>query len=277
MDRYPAAISSLLIRDVKTNNDFTELAIPIMAYRLKFLLVSLIRPDTEEFEEIELSVKEFMEYFEIRSWGGNQQDALSDAISMLKSFNYSVDGNAITWLTGNSEIDGQDIRVCLHESLSPYLLNLKRNFTKIYYDNIKNLKSIYSLRLYELLESMKGIGNYKLTLKTAYKSICDDLYTTKSEFVAHVIEPAVDEINNYTDLNVTYRFEKSFGVPEKIVFEIGKAKKIGKISAPVSVSKPTPPPKPTVISKGISDPNLTDICATILEENCSDDVDDLPF
>ena len=85
MDRYPSAISSLLIRDVKTNNDFTELAIPIMAYRIKFLLVSLIRPDTEEFEELELTVKEFMEYFETKSWGGNQQEALSDAISLMKS------------------------------------------------------------------------------------------------------------------------------------------------------------------------------------------------
>lgn len=277
MDRYPAAISSLLIRDVKTNNDFTELAIPVMAYRLKFLLVSLIRPDTEEFEEIELTVKEFMEYFEIKNWGGNQQDALSDAISMLKSFNYAVENNTVTWLTGDSEIDGQNIHVCLHESLTPYLLNLKRNFTKLYYENIKNLRSIYSLRLYELLESMKGIGNYKLTLKTAYKSICDDRYKTKSEFVAHVIDPSIDEINNFTDLNVTYTFEKSFGVPEKIVFEIGKAKKFCKVPAPVSVSKPTSAPKPTVKSKGISDPNLTDICATIIEENCSDDVDDLPF
>lgn len=277
MDRYPAAISSLLIRDVKANNDFTELAIPIMAYRLKFLLVSLIRPDTEKFEELDLTVSEFMKYFEIKNWGGNQQDALSDAISMLKSFNYSVDGNIITWLTGDSEIDGQDIRICLHESLIPYLLNLKRNFTKIYFDNIKNLKSIYSLRLYELLESMKGIGNYKLTLKTAYKSICDDRYTTKSEFVAHVVEPAVEEINNYTDLNVTYRFEKSFGVPEKIVFEIGKAKKIGKIPAPISVAKPSLAPKPTVKSKGISDPDLIDIRATIIENDKADDTDDLPF
>lgn len=277
MDRYPSAISSLLIRDVKTNNDFTELAIPIMAYRIKFLLVSLIRPDTEEFEELELTVKEFMEYFEIKSWGGNQQDALSDAISMMKSFNYIVENNPITWLTGDSDVEGQNIRLCLHESLTPYLLNLKRNFTKIYYENIKNIKSMYSLRLYELLESMKGVGSYKITLKNAYRTICDDRYTTKSEFVAHVVEPAVEEINNYTDLNVTYRFEKSFGVPEKIIFEIGNSKKISKKPTAPSVPKPSPVPKPAVKSKGISDPDLIDIRATIVENNDTDDTDELPF
>ena len=220
MDRYPAAISNKLIKNIEATEQCDGLAIPIMAYRIKFLLVSLIRPDTEEFEEIELTIKEFREYFEISSWGGAQQDALEYAISMLRGTQYTVEGQKIIWLSRESDIDGQNIRLCLNESLTPHLIGLKGNFTKIYYDNIKNLKSKYAFRLYELISSMKGVGKYKIYLKNAYKTIGDNNYTAKSEFLAHVIEPAIAEINLHTDLRVEYHLKKPFGVPEQIIFEI---------------------------------------------------------
>ena len=241
MNRYPAALSNQLIKNIETTDLCDGLAIPIMAYRLKYLLVSLIRPDTEEFEEIELTVSEFREYFEIKSWGGKQQDALEYAISMLRGAKYKVGNDEITWLAPESDIDGDDISLCLHRSLTPYLLGMKGNFTKIYYDNIKSLKSKYAFRLYELLSSMKGVGKYKVYLKNAYKIIGDNIYTTKSEFISHVIDPAVDEINTHTDLTVSYSFEKSFGVPEQIVFEIQTVKTVGKrtSSKPSSTTKTT--------------------------------------
>ena len=73
---------------------------------------------------------------------------------------------------------------------------------------------------YMALIFMKGIGKYKIYLKNAYKTIGDNNYTAKSEFLAHVIEPAIAEINLHTDLCVEYHLEKPFGVPEQIIFEI---------------------------------------------------------
>ena len=154
MNRYPAAFSNKLIKNIETTDLCDGLAIPIMAYRIKFLLVSLIRPDTEEFEELELTLDDFKEYFEIKSWGGAQQDALEYAISMLRGAHYTVDSNEIIWLDIDSDIDGQNMRLCLHESLTPYLIGLKSNFTKIYYDNIKNLKSKNFLILTEEMISI---------------------------------------------------------------------------------------------------------------------------
>ena len=179
-----------------------------------------------------------------------------------------VNDTEIVWLTEDSYVEGQNIRLCLHESLAPFLLNLKRNFTKIYYENIKNLKSKYAFRLYELLALMKGIGELQLKLKSAYETICDNNYTTKSEFIAHVIEPAIEEINNYTDLNVTYRFKKDFGVPEKIIFTIGKASKKNKALKPSPVS-----------SVPIIDENYEFV--DIYKSDCNveefDSLNDLPF
>ena len=264
MNRYPAALSNELIKNIESTELCDGLAIPIMAYRIKYLLVSLIRPDTEEFEEIELTLDEFKEYFEISSWGGNQQDALEYAISMLRGSRYSIDGHEITWLDLESDIDGKNIRLCLHESLTPYLIGLTGRFTKIYYNNIKNLKSKYAFRLYELLSSMKGVGKYKLYLKNAYKTIGDDNYTTKSEFLAHVVDPALEEINKHTDLTVSYSFEKSFGVPEQIVFEINSSKVFGKTPASKPVSKPsttkkTVAPKKSAVVSADGDSDLIPI------------------
>ena len=277
MQHYPSAFSNLLIRDIKVKSDSALLAVTPMMYRIKFLLVSLIRPDTNEFEELDLTVNEFIEYFELKSWGGNQYCALSDAISMLKSFRYTVGDEEIVWLTEDSNADGQNIHLSLHESLAPFLLNLKRNFSKIYYENIKNMKSKYSLRLYELLASMKGIGELQLKLKAAYETICDNNYISKSEFVTHVIDPAVEEINDCTDLNVTYRFEKSFGVPEKIIFKIGNATKSKGYKSPS-----TPPalkPATLVSSVRVVDENyeIVDLYESDHEIEETDVLDDLPF
>lgn len=292
MNRYPAAFSNALIKNIETAKLGDDLAIPIMAYRIKYLMVSLIRPDTEEFEEVEFSVNDFKEYFEIKSWGGNQQDALEYAISMLRGAKYMVGDDEITWLDLESDVDDDLIHLRLHDSLTPYLLGLKGNFTKIHYDNIKNLKSKYAFRLYELLSSMKGIGKYKVYLKTAYKTIGDENYTTKSEFTAHVIDPAIEEINKYTDLTVSYRFEKQFGVPEQIIFEIVGSKGFGKISLGKTIAK-TPKvstSKFVKLDSETDDPDLTPITSAELKEiinndeikkiiDCEqlEDCDDLPF
>ena len=260
MIRYPAALSNKLIKNIETTELCDGLAIPIMAYRIKYLMVSLIRPDTETFEELEFTVNEFKEYFDMKTWGGNQQDALEYAISMLRGAKYKVGKDEITWLDPESDIDGDDIHLRLHDSLTTYLLGMKGYFTKICYENIKNLKSKYAFRLYELLSSMKGVGKYKVYLKNAYKIIGDNNYTTKSEFVAHVIDPAIEEINKYTDLCVSYDFVKEFGVPEQIVFDLGGSK--GCTIKQKTKVKTMPSKTPNKVSKvksttdEIDDPNL---------------------
>lgn len=99
--------------------------------------------------------------------------------------------------------------------LLKYLLQLKDNYTQYYLNNVIRLKYKYSIRLYELLKQFQhtaSIDRFKHKKRDFEISVlrdclgCDDKksYKQYKHFNAHVIKKAVEEINEYTDLQVRY-------------------------------------------------------------------------
>jgi len=94
----------------------------------------------------------------------------------------------------------------IHEELKKHLLQLKKNFTKYSFNQIKNLKSQYSKRLYMLLKRFMN------TEKPFYiVSVEDLLYILDVEdkygkyfndFRRKVLKVALDQINESSDINV---------------------------------------------------------------------------
>ncbi|MBN6469248.1 replication initiation protein, partial [Escherichia coli] len=50
------------------------------------------------------------------------------------------------------------------DSIMPYLTQLQGQFTKIVIKNVSTLKSVYSIRLYELLMQFKVIGDRLISI-----------------------------------------------------------------------------------------------------------------
>ena len=103
------------------------------------------------------------------------------------------------------------VHIKLDEDLVPYLFDLKKKFTKYQLYNILAMKSAFSIRLYEILKSycFHGAGAFHKSF------LLDDLkkmlmvhevksYGDFSLFRARVLEIALKEINNLTDITVTY-------------------------------------------------------------------------
>ena len=89
----------------------------------------------------------------------------------------------------------------------PYLQELKTQYTsyKIYY--IMTMKSQYSIRLYEILKSVAGKELWYFDIENLKKIfMCEEKYDRVNNFKQRIIEPAIEEINNKTDLNVTYEY-----------------------------------------------------------------------
>lgn len=64
------------------------------------------------------------------------------------------------------------------------------------------------------------MGLFKISLDDAILSLGDGCCKTKCEFIKRVLNPALKEINNYSDITIKKRFHKPFGKPEQIWFSI---------------------------------------------------------
>jgi len=103
------------------------------------------------------------------------------------------------------------IEVQFHPDLKPYLLELKKRFTKIPLKQILQLRSKYAIRLYELLKRYKDTGFRTDYLPELRKKIGveDNEYTRFFDFEKRVLKPAIKEINEKTDLQVSYKKKKT--------------------------------------------------------------------
>jgi plasmid replication initiation protein len=122
---------------------------------------------------------------------------------------------SISWLSSTEhftdQVDGTKIELNFTESITPYLFELKANFTKINFEYVSRLNTPFSFRLYQWLsreyKSKKGeYYNLTMTLEMIKKSagFGNKAYPKWRDFKARVIQPAVDAINQKTNLSISY-------------------------------------------------------------------------
>lgn len=96
----------------------------------------------------------------------------------------------------------------LDEDLVPYLFDLKNRFTSYGLRNILCMRSQYSIRLYELLKSYKIQKTKTFTIEEFKKMLMIEDIKSYNRFPSlkqKVLDPAMKEINEYTDIDVSYR------------------------------------------------------------------------
>ena len=84
-------------------------------------------------------------------------------------------------------------------------------FTQYLLSQTSNLNSVYSVRLYELLIQWKTAGKtpvFELSLFRGQMGLDDGEYKAMNDFKKRVLDLAVNEINEKTDLTVSYTQEK---------------------------------------------------------------------
>ena len=93
--------------------------------------------------------------------------------------------------------------------LMPFLTEISRDFTRYKLSNILKFKSTYSIRLYELI--CRWMGNEHIVelawLKEKFE--LEDKYPIVADFRKRVIDPAIEEINLHSDMNISYTQVKS--------------------------------------------------------------------
>ena len=104
--------------------------------------------------------------------------------------------------------------------MKPYLLQLHERFTQFELMYTLAMKSQYSIRLYEILKSYEYKHNIILTIDELKKQLFATKYTRYPDFKRYVLEKALKEIDDLSDLNVSYKIIKEGRTFTKIQFSI---------------------------------------------------------
>lgn len=142
-------------------------------------------------------------------------EALKEAEERLfnRRFRFLEDGNEVKsqWVTRVKYLEGE---FALEITLSPDVINeiteidgYDQFFTSYRLEQTSGLKSIYSIRLYELLAQWKKIQNtpiFKIDIFRGQMGLEVGEYKTMSNFKTYVLESAIKEINEKTDLKISY-------------------------------------------------------------------------
>ena len=182
--------------------------------KIILFLISQVSPYDEDFKEYEFSIQEFCRVCGITLASGKNYQDVKRCVKDIadKSVWINVNGNEETLLRWIEKpyINNKEgtIRIRLDEDMKPYLLQLKENFTR--YELIYTLyfKSKYTIRLYELVNSIhyRELEEYRsvFSLEELRKALGGETYTEYRDFKRRVLDVAVNEINAHSDKQVSY-------------------------------------------------------------------------
>ena len=134
----------------------------------------------------------------------------------------------IPWVTRCEYRSDVGIAITLNDQLKPYLINLKKHYTQYELADVLTMKSVYGIRIYELLQEIRQNRNIPkdgieipLSIETI-REVCDceEKYPTFSNLRARVIDAAVKDINKSTNYRVTYTYQKEGKSVTGVIFNL---------------------------------------------------------
>ncbi|MFW1749100.1 RepB family plasmid replication initiator protein, partial [Acinetobacter guillouiae] len=88
---------------------------------------------------------------------------------------------------------------------------LEEHFTSYQAKQVAHLTSKYATRLYELLIAWREVGKVPPIEIGEFRNrlgLLDTEYTAMNNFKSRVLEPSIKQINEHTDITVTYEQHK---------------------------------------------------------------------
>ena len=207
------------VMKVYKRNDMIQKArfsLSVQEQRAVLYAVSKITPTDTHLTEFVFDIKDF---YRMIGWEKQSYTEFKQLLIGLKSkcwWMLMPDGeteSAVSWFSKvrTNQKSGK-VTVRFDEDMMPYLIQLAAQgeyFTNYQLKYVLPMSSQYSPRLYELLKSYQ-INNARWFFDIdELKRLLDcQKYVDFHDFKRRVLEPAVEEINKYTDLKIVYKTEK---------------------------------------------------------------------
>lgn len=201
---------------------------------IRAAIMQVVRDD-EELKPYIITISELAELLNVpksniyRDIDDITDDIINNPVYIREEAGKKVRWIKIPWVTRceyNSDIG---VALKLNDELKPFLLNLKEHYTQYTLDSILVMKSVYAIRLYELLQSKimtrilpRAGTDIELSVETL-KECCgceSKAYNTFSNFRNRVIDIAVKEINEKTLFTLSYEYVKKGKSVIALIFHI---------------------------------------------------------
>lgn len=212
-------------------------SLSVQEQRCVLYAISKIKPEDTAFNEYTFELKDFYTLCGIEDQSYTRLKQTLKGLSD-KSWWAVIDDKGteslLRWFsTLRTNKRSGKVTVKFHEDMMPYLLQLATQareqgafYTQYGLKYVLPMKSQYSPRLYEILKSYQKNNREWFFDLDELKQLMDcQNYTRWPDFRRYALEPAVEEINEYTDLNVAYDTEKEGRKIARVTFFMaGKGK-----------------------------------------------------
>lgn len=131
----------------------------------------------------------------------------------------------IRWISKSSYINGAGlIQLQFGQDIVPYISRLETEFTSYRLEKIGHMTSAHAVRLYELLVQYLSIGKREIEVAWLKETLqLDGQYKAIKDLKKYVIDVAVTQINEHSDIAVSYAQRKTGRAVTHLIFDI-KAK-----------------------------------------------------
>ena len=219
---YEMCDKQLIAKDNKLISASYSLGIP--EQRLIFLAIIEAREQKKLIDArgvLNIRAKSYQEQFKVEKH--TSYDALKSATSGLFDAHFEYEDihektgklarHVIRWVQKISYIDDAGmVELQFADAVIPLITRLSEQYTEYELKQVSELQSEYSIRLYELMMQWKAVG------KTNKISV-DDLrrklgvepkqYKKMNNFKARVLDHALNQINEHTDIQAEYEQHKN--------------------------------------------------------------------
>ena len=169
-----------------------------------------------------LTVDEFVELF-----GSDPKNAYAEmeqaATRLYERDIRRIDGKTrkrLRWVYTAEYKKGEGkVRLGFSPEIAPYLTMLHKRFTSYRLEEVASLRSAYSIRMFEMLSQFTGTGLFVIAVADfKHRLGIEEKYDRFSNLKARVIDPAINELNLKTSLDITWKGIKKGQTVERLEF-----------------------------------------------------------
>lgn len=188
----------------------------LLQYKVLLYLISKIKPTDNDKTQYVFNIKDFcrvcnLDTTKSRTYIHYVKEIIRDIMSYTIEIKLDDGSDYIThWIQKCRVHPDGNYRIQFDSSLSPFLFRMSEFYTQYRLDNVLPMRSKYGLRLYELLVSYHNMAReYTFPLDDLRQRLDAEKYKTFADFRVNVLEPALKDINEVSDLKVEYNTIKT--------------------------------------------------------------------
>lgn len=219
---------------IKANRNFFQDArygLSLLEHRIVYFAILTGQQNGTPFEPVTISVSEFKEvcgltgnssYSQLTKITKNLIQKSVEIIYMDDSGRHLTQATWVTTVKYHQKTG--TVTIVPNKELQMFFNNPKRNYSTTEFYYLVKFTCQYAERLYELFKSLdfKSIIDFSIE-ELREKLAVKKKYPNYKDFRARVLDPAIEDINKYTDLNVDYREQRgAYNKINLVMFSIHK-------------------------------------------------------